>query len=136
MKQFRTSSHSAFRLFYHLVLITKYRRKCMNNAVLDDLEVITRNICEKWGCALVEFNGEADHVHILFEAHPHMEMSKFVGNLKTVTSRLIRKAHARYLSRWYWKPVFWSGSYAVVTAGGAPLEIIKRYIESQQRPLQ
>lgn len=59
---------------------------------------------------------------------------RFVGNLKTVTSRLIRKVHARHLARWYWKPVFWSGSYAVVTAGGAPLEIIKRYIESQQRP--
>jgi putative transposase len=63
--------------------------------------------------------------------NPKVCLSSFVGNLKTVSSRLIRKEFARELYRIYWKPVFWSRSYCVLTCGGAPLSIIKQYIEQQ-----
>jgi len=144
--EFKTASHAAYRLYYHLVLVTKYRRKCLNAAIISDLDGIVRTLCESWGCELKELNGEADHLHVLFEGKPSMELSGFVNNLKTVTSRLIRRDHGAHLAKWYWraspegavlpktKPVLWSASYAIVTAGGAPLDIIKAYIVNQERP--
>lgn len=132
--EFKTASHAAYRLYYHLVLVTKYRRKCLNAAIISDLDGIVRTLCESWGCELKELNGEADHLHVLFEGKPSMELSKFVNNLKTVSSRLIRRDHGEHLAKWYWKPVLWSASYAIVTAGGAPLEVIKTYIINQERP--
>lgn len=133
MGQFKSSSHGVYRLSYHLVLVTKYRRKSINAAMLTDLEVVTGGLCEKWGCELLEFSGEADHVHVLFDAPPTVEPAKFINNLKTVTSRLIRKNHADHLANFYRKPVFWTASYALFTTGGAPLEVIKKYISGQKR---
>ncbi len=132
--EFKTASHAAYRLYYHLVLVTKYRRKCLNAAIIRDLDGIVRTLCESWGCELKELNGEADHLHILFEGKPSMELSKFVNNLKTVTSRLLRRDYREHLAKWYRKPVLWSASYAIVTASGAPLEVIKAYIINQERP--
>lgn len=83
---------------------------------------------------MVEFSGEADHVHLLFEATPTVEPARFVNNLKTVTSRAIRKNHPEHLSKFYRKRVLWSGSYAILTAGGAPLEVLKQYIQGQRKP--
>ena len=80
---------------------------------------------------LIEFNGEPDHVHLLFEVPPQVELSKLVNTLKTVSSRLVRKKHSEYLKKYYWKPVFWSRSYCILTTGGATIEIIEKYIKSQ-----
>lgn len=102
--------------------------------MLGDLKGIAARLCERWGGELVEFSGEADHVHILFEGHPSMELAKFVNNLKTVTSRLLRRDHREHLARFYSKPVLWSGSYCILSTGGAPIEVIKRYLQSQNSP--
>jgi len=134
MVKLKTANNAAFRLLYHLVLVTKYRRKCLTRAMLEELREKVAEVCRQWGCEMVEFSGEADHVHLLFEATPTVEPSKFVNNLKTVTSRALRKRHAEHLKRFYWKPVLWSGSYAILTAGGAPLEVLKRYIQGQRKP--
>jgi putative transposase len=123
--------HCVYRLNYHLVVVTKYRRKVITSEMLNDLKHILGRVCESWGCSLVEFNGESDHVHLLIEAHPNMRLSDFVNNLKTVSSRLIRKDHKVHLDRFYKNPVFWHRSYCVVSTGGAPLEVIKKYIEQQ-----
>lgn len=85
---------------------------------------------------MVEFSGEADHVHLLFEATPTVEPARFVNNLKTVTSRALRKKHAQHLSKFYRKAVLWSGSYAIMTAGGAPLEVFKQYIQGRRKPTE
>lgn len=130
----KSHSHGVYRLSYHLVLVCKYRRKTLTAAMLDDLKGITARLCERWGGELVEFSGEADHVHILFEGHPSMELAKFVNNLKTVTSRLLRRDHREYLAQLYPKPVLWSGSYCILSTGGAPIEVIKRYLQSQNSP--
>jgi putative transposase len=111
--------------------VTKYRHKVINAKILHDIRNITGRICETWGCSLLELNGEPDHIHLLFDAHPNLRISGFVNNLKTVTSRLIRKQHAAHILKFYWKPIFWHRSYCIVSAGGAPLEIIKQYIQSQ-----
>lgn len=127
-----TLNHSVYSLQYHLVFATKYRRKCISPLMLDRLREIFQATVEKWHGELIEFNGEADHVHLLLSLNPKLRLSDFVNNLKTVSSRLIRKDFRSELAEFYWKPVFWSGSYCILTCGGAPLSVIKQYIENQQ----
>ena len=127
--------HCVFNLRYHLVIVTKYRRKCITAPMLERLKVICTELTEKWECELLEFNGEADHVHLLLSLNPKVAPSVFVNNLKTVSSRFIRKDFAEDLAKVYGdKPVFWSRSYCIITCGGAPLSVIKQYIEQQEAP--
>jgi len=86
---------------------------------------------EKWSCELIEFNGEADHVHLLIQTNPAVQLSKLINNLKTVSSRLIRRDFGGYLSRIYRKPVFWQRTYCLISSGGAAIEKLRRYIEGQ-----
>ena len=129
--EFKSNRHSIYNLKYHLVVITKYRHKCINKEILNELNEIFKNIIEGKNGTLIEFNGEPDHVHLLFEVPPQVELSKLVNTLKTVSSRLVRKNHSEYLKKYYWKPVFWSRSYCILTTGGATIEIIEKYIKSQ-----
>lgn len=87
----RTSNHAAYSLHYHIILSIKYRHKCVTEEMLERLRAIFTDVSKSWRCTLVEFGGEADHVHLLVEAHPSMNLARFVGNLKTVSSRYIRK---------------------------------------------
>lgn len=133
----KTRSNSAFRLIYHLVLVTKFRNKSLTSEMIDRLNEIFRETLHKWDCELVEFNGESDHVHLLFETIPSIEISKLINNLKTVSSRLIRKEYEDHLKKFYWsqKPMFWSGSYAVITVGtGATLDKLIEYVKDQEKP--
>ena len=129
--EFKSNRHSIYNLKYHLVVITKYRHKCISKDILKELNEIFKNIIEGKNGTLIEFNGEPDHVHLLFEVPPQVELSKLVNTLKTVSSRLIRKNHSEYLKKYYWKPVFWSRGYCILTTGGATIEIIEKYIKSQ-----
>ena len=88
----------------------------------------------KWGIELTEFGGEADHIHLLLDMHPNIMPSRFINSLKTVTSRLLRKEFSEHLSKFYWKPVLWTRAYCLVTAGGAPIDILKQYIQNQESP--
>jgi len=119
---------------YHLVLVTKYRNKCFTDEILKSLESICRNQCDKWEVQLLEFGGEADHIHLMLGFNPTLTPSKFINSLKTVTSRLIRKEYTEHMKTYYWKPVLWSRAYCLLTAGGAPLEKLKEYIQNQNRP--
>jgi putative transposase len=102
--------------------------------MLDRFREIARARCEGWGGTLMEVNGEPDHVHLLIALPPNLDLSRFVNNLKTTTSRLIRKEFAAEVNRVYRKPVFWSRSYCVISCGGAPLSVIKPYLEQQAAP--
>jgi len=132
--QYKQGYRCVYSLNIYLVLVTKYRRKLINQAVLNRLHEIFDSTCQKWGCELTEFNGELDHVHLLMSYPPDVAISKFVNNLKTVSSRLIRKEFREYVDSVYSKPVFWTGAYFVASTGGATLEQIKAYVESQQSP--
>ena len=116
------------------MLVTKYRKKCFTAEMLKRLEEICRKLCIIWEIELIEFGGEADHAHLLLDMHPNIMPSKFVNNLKTVTSRLLRKEFALHLQKYFWKPVLWTRAYCLITAGGAPLEILKSYIQNQDSP--
>ena len=124
-------NHCSFSLNYHLVLVTKYRKKCINAIMLTELKSICERLCEQWECKMLEFNGEPDHVHLLLALTPRVQPSKFVNNLKTVSSRLLRRDFKEHLAKYFWKPIFWSRTYCLITCGGAPLETIKKYIQNQ-----
>lgn len=135
IKIVRSLNHAKFELYYHAVFATKFRHECITLEMLDRLEDILAETLLKWKCQLVEFGGEADHVHLLFDAHPAMELSVLMNNLKTVSSRLIRKEFSSHLSAYYWKPFFWSGGYGLKTAGGgATLEKLIEYVKNQEKP--
>ncbi len=123
---------SVYSLTAHLVLVTKYRRKVINSAILSRLNEIFKDTLEKWDSQLVEFNGEPDHVHLLISYPPHAQLSKLIANLKTVSSRLIRKEFSTQVNKFYYKPVFWTGAYFVASCGGVTVEQLKRYVENQR----
>jgi len=102
--------------------------------MLEMLQDIIAQRCKGWGGELLEFNGEADHVHILASLPPNLDLSRFVNNVKTTSSRLVRREFADQLRRVYRKPVFWSRSYSIITCGGAPLSVLKQYVEQQKTP--
>lgn len=95
------------------------------------LEEIANDLFSKWKCDVIEFGGEADHVHILFEAPPQINLANNINSFKTVSSRYIRKEFTEHLAAFYWKPYFWSRSYLILSTGGAPIEVIKSYIQKQ-----
>ncbi len=125
---------NVYDLNIHLVLVTKYRRKMINREILNRLQEIFSATCQKWRSELREFNGEVDHVHLLINYPPDVEVSKLVNNLKTVSSRLIRKEFADFVNSVYSKPAFWSGAYFVASSGGTTLEQLKAYVENQKSP--
>jgi putative transposase len=127
-------NRSVYSLNIHLVLVTKYRRQVITVDVLQRLREIFDATCTKWRCTLKEFNGESDHVHLVISFPPDVQVSTLVGNLKTVSSRLIRQEFADRISQFYRKPVFWSGAYFVASCGGVTLEHLKQYVEQQATP--
>jgi|SRR5690625_1107237 len=98
---------------------------------MNRLKEISTDLFDIWDGEMIEINGEADHMHILFDAPPQINLANTINSYKTVTSRYIRKAFADHLKKYYWKPVFWSRSYMVLSTGGATIDVIKRYIEQQ-----
>jgi putative transposase len=124
------NNHSVFLLYYHLVLVVKYRRQVINDAISDYAKDMFVRLGENYNISLVEWNHDIDHVHILFKAHPNSELSKFINAYKSASSRLIKK-HFPQVKRKLWKEYFWSRSFCLLTTGGAPIEVIKKYIENQ-----
>lgn len=124
------NNHSVFLLYYHLVLVVKYRRKVFDDTMSDYAKDMFVRLGENYNISLVEWNHDIDHVHILFKAHPNTEMSKFINAYKSASSRLIKKNFPQ-VKRKLWKEYFWSRSFCLLTTGGSPVEVIKKYIENQ-----
>ena len=102
--------------------------------MLVSFEAQAKERCEAWGGRLLEVNGEADHIHLLLELPPTATLADFVNALKTGTSRRLRNEFRDHMASVYKKPVLWSRSYCILSCGGAPLKIIKQYIQQQARP--
>ncbi|WAA09012.1 IS200/IS605 family transposase [Fervidibacillus albus] len=128
--QLDNNNHSVFSLYYHLVLVVKYRRQVIDDTISDYAKDMFVRLGKNYNISLVEWNHDMDHVHILFKAHPNSELSKFINAYKSASSRLIKK-HFPQVKRKLWKEYFWSRSFCLLTTGGAPIEVIKKYIENQ-----
>ena len=127
-----TNRHAVYLLQYHLVVVTKYRHKVINNELKDRLIEISYSIIESdWKSKIISINTDEDHIHILFETSPQTQLSKLINNYKTVTSRLIRKEFSKQLEQYYWKTYFWSDTYFISSVSDTSEAMIKRYIEKQ-----
>ena len=125
-----TNNNSVFKLSYHLVLVIKYRRKVIDDDISKRLKEIFEYISPKYNVTLEEWNHDTDHVHLLFRGSPNTEISKFLNAYKSASSRLIKKEYP-LIKKQLWKEYFWSRSYCLLTTGGATIEVVRKYIESQ-----
>jgi putative transposase len=120
-------------LHVHLVFVAKYRRHVFTKTILARMQEVFAMVCDDFECELVEFEGEDDHVHLLINYPPKIAISKLVNSLKGVSSRLLRRDFPQLASR-YWNGVLWSPSYFAASCGGAPISIVKQYIQQQKTP--
>ena len=127
----RTGRHCVFNLHVHLVFVTKYRHGVLTPEALESLGEIFEDVCRDFEAELVETNGEEDHVHLLVHYPPKVPVSKLVNSLKGVSSRLLKKKHPE-LEKKYWKGKLWSPSYFAGSCGGAPISVIRQYVEQQR----
>lgn len=128
------NNHSVFLMYYHLVLVIKFRRNVIDEVISNRLKEIFEYVSPNYNITLQEWNQDRDHVHILFKAHPNSELSKFINAYKSASSRLIKKEYQQ-LRESLWNDYFWSRSFCLLTTGGAPIEVIRRYIENQGEKL-
>ena len=124
------NNHSVFLMHYHLVMVIKYRRAVLDEQVSNRAKEIFMYIAPNYNITLMEWNHDADHVHVLFKAHPNSALSTFINAYKSASSRLIKQEFPAVREK-LWKEYFWSRSYCLLTTGGAPIDVIRAYIEKQ-----
>ena len=123
-----------YNLHVHLVFTPKYRREPFIDEILARCEQIMADVCTDFGAELREFNGETDHVHLLVHYPPKVALSRLVNSLKGVSARHLRQQFPVHIRKYLWGEHFWSPSYFAGSCGGAPLSVVKDYIENQKRP--
>ena len=129
---YRRGRSVVYALHVHLVFVTKYRRRVLDAAATESLRTIFAKVCGDFGAELRACDGEDDHVHLLVEYPPKVAIPVLVNSLKGVSSRLSRQARPG-IARRYWKGALWSPSYFAASCGGAPLDVIRRYVEQQRK---
>jgi len=134
---YRKGFRSVYKLTAHLVFVTKYRKEVITSPVMDRLKEVFESTLNKWDCKLIEFNGEPDHIHLLIDYKPDIALSVLIANLKTVSSRLIRKDFPYLQSKYFYnKPYFWTGAYFVASCGGVTVDQLKQYVQNQDSPVK
>lgn len=133
--QLKSTRHAKYLLHTHLVFTPKYRKKIFTKAHLELMHTVFTEVCKKFNAELIEFDGEQDHVHLLVLYPPRVAIATLVNSLKGVSSRLLRK-NFDIFKKSYWKDdvALWSRSYFAASVGGAPIEILRQYIEQQNTP--
>lgn len=129
-RELDSNNHSVFLMYYHLVLVIKYRKNVLDDSVSNRAREIFEYIAPKYNIFLQEWNHDQNHVHVLFKSQPNSELSKFINAYKSASSRLLKKEFPEIRKK-LWKEHFWSRSFCLLTTGGAPIEVIQKYIESQ-----
>lgn len=130
MEKLDNNAHSVYLLHYHLIMVVKYRRKVLDDTISQRARNIFEYIAPSYGITLEEWNHDIDHVHVMFRAQPKSELSKFINAYKSASSRLLKKEYPEIRKK-VWKEAFWSQSFCLLSTGGAPIEVIREYIESQ-----
>lgn len=129
--ELESGGHSVYLLTYHIIWCVKYRRSVLTREIGDRLKQILTTLIMDTGCTLIAVETEVDHVHIVMRTKPTHQLSKLINSFKGVSARRLF-AEFPTLKKRLWKGHLWSPSYFVVTVGGAPLEVIKRYVETQR----
>lgn len=134
-EDYRTNRHAVFKLVYHAVLVTKYRRKAISPEMMAFMKEYARHLIDDcYDGVFVDLNGEPDHIHVLFELPATVAPAIAVGNLKTQLSKKIREKFSTEFQDILWGESFWSDSYFITTTRGASIATLERYIEQQGNP--
>ena len=133
-RQFKSTRSSKSMIFLHIIIVTKYRRKVLSSEIPSFVELEIASIANSMDIELQEINGEEDHVHMLIKIPPTVPVTAFLHRIKGATSRLVRERFWAEIKKLLWGDSLWSPSYCVVSAGGASLDVLKQYIENQDRP--
>ena len=128
--KYNSNKKAVVKLMFHIVLCTKYRKKVITENILQELKKIINSIFIKNKIKLVEFNGEEDHIHMLIDCPPTIDLKKIINVIKTVSSREIRKKF-NFNKIFFYKKVFWSSSYFIASCGGVTIDTLKEYIKNQ-----
>lgn len=135
MDDFRAGRHVVHRLHAHLVFTTKYRRGAIHtDRVRELLRDVMMSVAADAGAEITAIEADGDHVHLLIAYPPQLALSRLVNSMKGVSSRRLRKEGWPEVRSVLWGDAFWSPSYCVVSCGGAPLDIVKAYVENQNSP--
>ena len=130
-KPYYTNNHSCFLLTAHLVLVTKYRKPVLQGKIRDYVYTLTKETMESENIIIREMNGEADHIHILFDYAPDIRLSEMINKIKSRTARLVRRDYPAEVGEYYEKIEFWTNSYFLGSIGSNTTEIVKEYIQNQ-----
>ena len=130
--ELRAGRHVVSCLHAHIVFVPRYRKRIFDADALERMRAIFRVVCADFETDIKEFNGEADHIHLLVTYPPKIALSGLVNSLKGASARRLRAAHLPEVERRMWGAHFWSPSYCAVSCGGAPLAVVKRYVEAQR----
>ncbi len=132
--KYRSSHRSVFNLTVHMVFVTKYRRKVIDAQMLAELKSVFESVLKAWNCQLIEFNGEADHCHLIVSFPPQKRLSDLVGNLKATASKTMWRKFESKLSKTYRQKVFWTSSYFIASCGGVTIDTLRKYVQNQDSP--
>lgn len=127
----KSASNAVYEIQLHIVFVVKYRRKVITEAMLASLKSVFANGLESWRCELLELGGEADHIHLLIRIHPALNIADLIGNLKSISSRHLRKDYEVEIKQYLWKDAFWHRAYYVGSVGKTTLETIHAYVQNQ-----
>lgn len=127
--KYKSSKNVVYSCKYHIVFCPKYRRPVLVNGVDERLKELIISVCNQLNVDIIEMEIMPDHVHLLLEIHPQLGLHKVVKQIKGYSSRILRDEFPWLKSR---IPTLWTNSYFVSTVGGAPLAVIKQYIENQK----
>lgn len=132
MTKLRSGAHVVFSIHLHVVFVTKYRRKVLTERMIADMKQVFDRVLTANNSLLEECNGEPDHVHLLIDIHPDNNISDLISSLKSASSRILREKYKSEIDKYYWgKAKLWHDSKCIVSCGGAPLQVIKQYIQDQ-----
>ena len=132
---YRNSRRAVFNLTVQIVFVTKYRRQVIDAQMIEELSQVFKSVLKSWDSELIEFNGEADHVHLLISYPPQKLLSSLIANLKATSSkRMWRKFESVVSNVYYKKRVFWTGAYFVASCGGVTIDVLRKYVQEQDSP--
>ena len=128
--KYKSNNNIVYSCKYHVVWCPKYRKKLLENAVAARLEEILSEVAEERSAEVIEMEIMPDHVHLLVEVDPQYGIHKLVKQMKGRSSHLLRSEFSSLRTR---VPTLWTNSYSVSSVGGAPLAVIRQYIENQKK---
>jgi len=129
ISKYKSNRNVVYSCKYHIVWCPKYRRSVLNDFVQRELKTIIEEVCGLRKSAILAVELMPDHVHLLVEVDPQYGIHKLIKEIKGKSSRILRERFPHLRSR---LPTLWTNSYFVSTVGGAPLSVIKQYVENQK----